>query len=414
MDRVSSNLANDNMQYFTRQRQVDMNDLQSRISSQSRILNLRDDPAAAAHASRYASFNTRLETYSANIQQANDIYKSTETQMRSALDLVQKVRELAIQGANGTYSPDELKMMAAEVDQYLQQMVQLANSRDADGTFMFAGLRSKNTPFRTLEGRVDGNGTSVITGVEYLGDIGKRPAEIADNQYIDTTFPGNQVFWAENMSVYAGRDATSYVLTSDASISIDDQVIDLKAGDNIHSIISRINNSPAAVKAKLDPDTSGLVLETTTPHQIWLRDESGSVLKDLGVLGQKPANPPHNLSRDAKQYGGSVFDTLINLRDNLYAGDQKDIGSNVIKGLDSSLDNLLSNLGSLGAKSSRMDLAFKTTEKLLPDYQARISRELDVDITKSITDYKVLELTHQAALSTAAKIMKTTLLDFLR
>lgn len=414
MNRISTNLPTDNMQYYTRQRQYDMNELQSRMAGQNKILNLRDDPAGAAHASRYLSFNARLEQYSGNIQSTIENYNTTETQMRSALEILQRSRELAVQGSNGNYNKDQLAMMAQEVDQYIQQMVQIANSRDAEGNFVFSGLRSKNMPFRTVEGRVEGHGNALVTQVEYLGDIGSRNAEIADNQYIEMDFPGNQVFWAENQAVLASRDASSFVLTEDAQISVDNAVINLKAGDNIHSIISRINDSKASVKAHVDPVNNSLVLETTTPHQIWLRDEKGSVFQQLGVLKDAESAPPHNISSDAKQFGGSMFDALISFRDNLYAGDQTDIGGSVLKGLDSAMDNLLSNLGSLGAKSSRMELAYKTTEKLIPDYQSRISQELDVDITKAITDYKALELTHQAALSTTAKVLKTSLLDYLR
>lgn len=414
MDRVSTNLANDNMQYYTRQRQVDMGDMQSRIAGQSKILNLRDDPAAAAHASRYASFNARLATYSTQIARAKDASQSTEVQMRSAVDLLQRVRELAVQGANGTYTTEQMQLMAQEVDQYLQQMVQIGNSRDADGTFTFAGARSHTTPFRVVEGRVDGNGTTVTTGVEYLGDLGRKTTEIADNQYVESTYPGNEVFWGENSSIRTARDASNWVLTADSRISIDDQIIELKAGDNIHTLVSRINDSPAAVKARMDPASNGLVLESTRPHQIWVRDESGTVFQDLGMIRNAEARPPHNLSREAERYGGSVFDAMINLRDNLYAGDQKDIGSNVLRGLDSALGNMLANLGDLGAKVSRMDLASRTLDKLSPEYDARIARELDVDITKSMTDLKVLETTHEAALSTSARLMKTSLLDFLR
>jgi flagellar hook-associated protein 3 FlgL len=145
-----------------------------------------------------------------------------------------------------------------------------------------------------------------------------------------------------------------------------------------------------------------------------VRDESGSVLQDLGVLRDGSSPSPQNFAKDAVVFGGSMFDTMINLRNHLRNGDQANIGGDVLRGLDSAMGNLLGNLGSLGAKTARLELAYKTTEKLLPDYQARNSLEVDLDMTKAITDYKVLEQTHEAALSTAAKLMKVSLLDFLR
>lgn len=414
MDRVSSNLPNDNMQYFTRQRQVDMSELQSKMGAQTRMLNLRDDPAAAAHSTRYQSFTARLEKYSSNIQMAINTYNSTEDKMREAQDMLQEVRQLAVQGANGTYTREETKAMAVQVDEYLKQLIQTANAVGGDGTAVFAGMRTKNLPFRVVEGTVPGTDRTVITGVEYLGNIGQKETEIADNQYIETNFPGNQIFWAENQQVFARRDATDYVVTQNATISIDNVPISLKQGDNIYAIVAKINDSKAAVKARIDPVQNSLVIETTNPHQLWLKDETGKVLQDLGMLRDGTSNPPQNLAKDVTVFGGSVFDSLISLRNHLEAGDQANIGGDVLRGLDSAMGSLLGKLASVGAKTSRLELAYKTTEKIIPDYLARNSLEIDLDMTKAITDYKVLEQTHEAALSTAAKLMKVSLLDFLR
>lgn len=414
MDRVSTNLPNDNMQFYTRQRQVDMSELQDKMASQTRIQNLRDDPAAASHATRYQSYNARLERYSDNMQMAINTYNTTETNMRQAMDIMQEVRQLAVQGANGTYTKEELRHMATQVDEYLKQMVLLANSLNGDGTAVFAGERTKNLPFRVVEGTLPGSDKTVIAGVEYMGNIGVKETEISDNHYIETSFPGNQVFWAENQQVYAKRDASNFVVTADSTISVDGVGIDLRQGDNIYAIIGKINASKAAVKARLDPVQNSLVLETTSPHQLWLGDSAGRVLQDLGVVKDGNGPAPNNLAKDAVRFGGSLFDSLISLRDHLQQGDQLSVGGEVLRGVDSGMGNLLSSLGSLGAKSSRVQVAFKNNEKMIPDVKGRLSLEMDLDMTKAITDLKLMELTHEAALSTAAKVLRPTLLDFLR
>ena len=414
MERVSTNLPNDNMQYFTRQRQVDMSDLQNKMATSSRIQNLRDDPAAASHATRYQSFNTRLERYSDNMQMALNTYNTTEDHMRQGLDILHEVRQIAVQGANGLYGKGEYEAFAMQVDEYLKPMVAVANAVGGDGTTVFAGERTKNLPFRVIEGTLPGTDKTVISGVEYLGNIGVKQTEIADNIYINTTFPGNQVFWSENQQIFARRDATNYAVTANSTMNIDGVPIELRQGDNIYAIIGKINESKAAVKARLDPVQNSLVLETTNPHQLWLEDASGKVLQDLGVVQNSAGKPPHNIAKDASQFGGSIFDTLIALRDHLQRGDQLNVGGDMLKGIDSSMGNLLSNLGSLGAKSARVQVAYKNNEKMIPDMKDRLSIETDLDMTKAITDYKLMELTHEAALSTAAKVLRPSLLDFLR
>ena len=67
MQRISTNMPNDDMQYHSRIREWKMNDLQNNIAEQTRIGELRDDPVEAAHSARYQSLLQRLNRYSKNI-----------------------------------------------------------------------------------------------------------------------------------------------------------------------------------------------------------------------------------------------------------------------------------------------------------------------------------------------------------
>ncbi len=414
MNRISTNLPNDNIQYHTRNRQVMMNEAQERMASQSRILNPRDDPAAAAHATRQLSYLNRLDRFSDNIENGINHYRIAEGHMRHAVDVLQEIRQLAVQGGNATYSREDLAAMGRQVDELMKEFVSSANASDAEGTSIFAGGRTRQPPFRVVEGRVPGMGGTLTTHVEYTGDIGVKKTEIADGKYIELNFPGNQVFWAENQQIYSEVDAGTYVVQADSTITINGVDIALSEGDNAYQIMAKINDSAAEVKSQLDPVSGALVLETTTPRQLWLTDENGSVLQDLGIIADADTRPPHNIASGALVFGGSAFDAVIRLRDNLYQGDTLDIGGDGLRSIDSAMNNMLSNLGSLGAKTSRLDLAFKRTEKEYVDVGANASRLTDIDLTEAITEFSMLELTHRAALSVAAKVIQPTLLDFLR
>jgi flagellar hook-associated protein 3 FlgL len=105
---------------------------------------------------------------------------------------------------------------------------------------------------------------------------------------------------------------------------------------------------------------------------------------------------------------------VINLRDRLYEGDTLDIGGSALRGIDDGLDNVLSNLASLGAKDTRLQTVFRRTEREIPQVAEMNSKEVDLDMTRAATDLRMLEYTHQAALGTAGRILQRTLLDFLR
>jgi flagellar hook-associated protein 3 FlgL len=414
MDRISTNLPNDNMQFYLRERQRAMEQLQNQIASQTRIQNLRDDPLAAAHATRYRSYTARLERYSENIQTITQRNRIVEGHVQQATDMLQRAREIAVQGATGTYAPEDLQHMATEVDQILEQMVQVANARDSDGTTVFSGDRTQQLPFRELTG-ISGGGRAMITDVQYRGTINPQETEIGENTFIETNFPGNQVFWAENQQVASRVDARGFQVDQDGSFAIDGVTIPVREGDTVFSIVQRINESGAPVRARIDPVYSSLVIQSTTPHEIWLQDNPGStVLTDLGLISGADVRPPQNTAPSAMRSGGSVFDALISLRDQLMAGDQESVGGSGIQRIDQSLDNMFGTLGRLGAINSRLAGSYQRTEMEIPEVIAQDSRNTDVDFAEALMELRSLEATHRAALGASARIMQPTLLDFLR
>jgi flagellar hook-associated protein 3 FlgL len=407
-------MSNDDMQYYARRREAMLLNQQNQISSQNRIQQLRDDPAAAAHATRHQSYIYRLERYSDNIEYAQNRHRESEVYMTESVNMLQRARELALQGANGTYTQEDQRAMAAEVNQLLNQLVETANARGADGTMLFAGDKTRTLPFSAIESRVAGFDEPVISQVRYLGTNAQGQAEIADGSYVPLNFPGNELFWAENQQLFSSVDATSYVVQQDTTLSINGTEVDLATGDNIYSIIAKINDSGAPVEARLDPVQSSLVLETTSPQQLWIDESGGQALSDLGVLSNQGNPPPQNIATSARVFGGNMFDMLINLRDELAAGNTLDVGGRTLAGIDSALSNVLGRLGELGSYDERLQLTYERTQNTIPEITERYSNAVDVDMTEAITELRMLEFTHQAALGAAARIIRPTLLDFLR
>lgn len=414
MERISSQLTNYEMQYYLQRRSEKMNDVHNQLATQSRVHELRNDPIAAAHSVKYLSKVNRLQRYAKNAEMVMSEHRIAEGHMKNANDILQRVRELAVKGANDTFSKSDKAAMGEEVNQLLNELVEIANAKTADGTSMFAGDKTHTTPYRVLKGNVPGADQKVITDVEYRGSLNPSKVEISEGSYIKNNFAGNRVFWAENQQIISDVNAEDFNVTQDTHIKIDGERIELNTGDNIHAVIAKINDSGAPVKASLDPVRNSLVLETTQPHQIWMEDApDGTVLQDLGILSGR-GQAPFNISQDADSTGGSLFDMIIYLRDRLYEGDTIDIGGSALRGVDMAQSNLVDSMGELGAQDKRLQLVQRRISEEVPEIQALNSKETDVDVTKAITDLKELEHTHQAALGAAARVLQPTLLDFLR
>ncbi|MFW5994493.1 MAG: flagellar hook-associated protein FlgL, partial [Spirochaetia bacterium] len=185
MNRISTNLPNDNTRFFMQRQETERRTLQNQISSQDRIQNLRDDPVGAGHATRFESYSFRLDRYTDNIEYAQDNHRVTESHMQESVDIMQRIREIAIQGANGTYSQEERRHMAAEVDELLEELVDIGNSKNGTGNSIFAGARSRSDAFQTLRGNVEGIEGNRITEVMYNGDITRNMTEISDGASIE-------------------------------------------------------------------------------------------------------------------------------------------------------------------------------------------------------------------------------------
>ncbi len=414
MHRISSQMNNFDTQSNLRLQESRLNKVNNQIGSQNRIQSLRDDPIAAGHLVRYQSYLNRVNTFEKNALTLTDEFSFREGYMTDSLDIMQRVRELAVTGANGVYTKEDMKNMATEVDELLKQLIQNANAIDSDGNAIFAGTNTKATAFEVEMGNVPGSGTQLIQSVKYNGNIDVNQVEIDENKYLINDNAGNKTFWAENQVLFGARDTSFWQASSDNVISIDGVEIQINRGDNIYSVVSKINNSAAAVKASVDPIGKGLNLETVDARQLWLKDVEGNTLYELGIVKDSSQKPPYNLGDGVRVSGGSMFDTVIALRNALIAGDNEEIGGRVLGGLDRGINSLVTRLAKSGAEYERAQLNATRSSKLALDVTQQVSREGDLDFTKAITEMKLLDYTNQATLSQAGKMYNSTLLNYMR
>ena len=416
MKRISSDMSTVDMQFYLKRKEEAISNIQNQIGSNNRLNQLRDDPIAASHAVRYESFLARLDRYETNTKYAMEHFSNTYDYLNEANAILQRVRELAVTGANGVYSKDEHRIMAVEVNELLKELVSISNKTGPDTKQAFAGDKVFTEPFRVVEGRVDGGDETMIVRVEYRGAGATRKAEINDRTFIELDLGGDDAFWAERMKIFSSTDATDYRVQQAGAFYIDGVEIQAAPGDTLPAIVAKINDSAAPVKAYIDPDSKGLVLEGTTPHLMRAEDKVGgaTVLRDLGIINGNMQNNAPNWSNTARVHGGSIFDMVIRLRDGMLRGDSEFIGSQGIAGMDLAVSNVAVKMADVGSRQERAEMAWHRINREIPDITNMLSRETGLDMADAATELRMLQLAHQATLQTAAKIIPPTLLDFLR
>ncbi|MCL2380882.1 MAG: flagellar hook-associated protein 3 [Treponema sp.] len=415
MARVSTNMANTNVQFHLRRQEDAILNLQNQMSSGNRLNRLSDDPIAAARTVRYQSYLTRLERFENNTRYARDHFNQIDINLQESVNILQRIRELAVTGATGTFARDDTRHMAVEVNELMKALVAIANSTGPDGRQLFAGDRVFTEPFRIVEGTVDGGGESLVVNVEYRGAGPARRTEIHERTFIDLDLGGGHAFWAERMQIFSGVDASNWRALENGAFFINGHEILVRAGDTLPAVVASINESGAAVRASVDPSTNGLVITGTNPHLIRMEDRQGSnTLEELGVVRFNTDPSAPNWDPGARVAGGSVFDMVIRLRDGLLRGDHEFVGGLGISGIDLSLQNMTARLAEVGSRHERASVTWSRINQEIPNVAAMLARESGVDLATAATDFAMMELAQRAALQTAARIIPPTLLDFLR
>jgi flagellar hook-associated protein 3 FlgL len=412
------------MQFYLRRQEERLNNLQSQIATGKRIRELRDDPMGASHAVRYESYLARLARFETNSLAAEERLNFTDGYLRSAVDILQRIRELAVEGANGVYTKEDTAKMAAETNELLEELVMIANATGPDGKRLFAGDKAYTEPFRVVPGTVEGGeGTEMAVHVEYRGAGASRSTEIGEGNYLELDLGGGEAFWAERMQVFPDVDASGYSVPYDTSIYVDGIEIKLAEGDSAAAIAAKINDSAAPARASIDPETGGLNLEGTDAHLLRLEDafheedglrvQDSSVLQDLGLVKPNAAEGAPNFADGARVEGGSLFDMVIRLRDALYRGDHEFVGGQGLGGIDLALNNVNTRLTAIGSRAERANQVWRRINTEIPNVTAMLARETGVNLASAAVELGEMDLAHKAALQTAARIVPQTLLDYL-
>lgn len=419
MIRFNQNILVNDFKYNITKQDKSIVDLTKKVSSQQKYLCPHENPSEVRMGMMFRSAVKEYERYESNIKIADNKYNFIDAKLQEVMGYLQEINVLVNKGSTGTYNADDRKIIANEVDQYLRQIVQVANSTYY-GKFIFSGNAINKPAFEISEARVEGAGIPLIVGVGYKGDLGKQYTEISRGEYIEAGFNGNEVFWANNVRVKSNTVATSYISDNEQVIRIDGIEIKINEGDNLETIVDKINATNLAVKGEIlnQDDEKFLVLEGTDAHEIWLEDMGGgTVLQDLGVIAQGGPNPPGNYAPSAQVYSESIFDKIIRARDSLFNEGSYQVGNSLDGIIKDSIGHIADNQAIMGTRHARLTSVEEHVSRVKLDAQTLHTKfaGLDLpDLAKVYSNLMNIQSMRDATLQLGARMIPTSLIDFLR
>ena len=128
--------------YSARQEGIVGADLQKsmeKLSSGERINRASDDSAGLAVSEKMRSQIRGLNQASKNIENAVSFIQTTEGYLQETTDILQRIRELAVQGSNGIYSAEDRMQIQVEVSSLVAEIDRIASTAQFNGMNMLTG-----------------------------------------------------------------------------------------------------------------------------------------------------------------------------------------------------------------------------------------------------------------------------------
>jgi len=379
-----------------------LNSTQQQIASGKRVNKPSDDPVAAARILKLDQELSRVSTYERNVSLADNRLSQEENALTSAVDVIQRIRELTVQAGNGSLSPNDRQSISSEMKERLGQLANIGNTRDASGEYIFSGFQGSVQAFQQND-----EGKYV-----YQGDEGQRVLEIDDGVTVPISDHGKGIFVdvptakpyfvagvgagsGSGASISSGRvvDEAAFlgVYPDDIVLSVDSGLVTATNSRTGASIsVSPANYmdggsvevAGAQVELSGAQDGDGFVLKTTQKQSVFTTIEK----LISGLEGIDKSSPG----------GQADYDVLI---------------ADSLSNLDNAQESIILKQTELGGRMN----AVETTKNFLADssvYTNEIRSQLqDVDYAEAISNLSFQSFVLQAAQQSFAQVSQLSLFD---
>ena len=222
---------------------------QAKISSGKAFTAAREAPVEAATLLRLDALRADQEAQFKALDQAEARSGTQEVALRSASDVLVRIKELAIQAANDTYSEQDRELFALEVRALTDQLLNLANAQDAEGNAVFAGARTSSAAFER----------DALGVVRYLGDSTRITVPTGASGRLTLARPGTEFFAPQpdpedpdgpRVAFFAGLDAFAVALENNSD-ALSDSLATLDGMiDTVSLGLAKVGTDLAAVESQ--------------------------------------------------------------------------------------------------------------------------------------------------------------------
>ncbi len=362
---VNTNVAAMTAQRYLNKSTNALNTSMERLSSGNRINSAKDDAAGLQISNRLTAQSRGLDVAMRNANDGISIAQTAEGAMNESTSILQRMRDLSLQSANGTNSLSERKALNEEINALQDELNRIAE------TTSFGGRKLLNGSFGDASFQIGASsGEAIIMGLNSIRADDHRMGGIS---YIAEEGKGKE--WGVPETA---RDLSfTYTNKNGEEVSIN---IDAKQGDDIEELATYINGQTQEFKASVDQDGK-LQIFIAEPDMADDFTISGGLATELG------------LSTD-----NSFYTTVKDIDITTVGGSQNAVGI-----LDAALKYVDSQRADLGAKQNRLSHSISNLANIQENVEASNSRIKDTDFAKETTQMTKAQILQQAGTSILAQ-----------
>jgi len=369
--------------------------LQEQASTGNRVNRGSDSPSDAYRILGLNSQDRLLATYKENITELIGNLEISSTVMGDMSSELADTRTLLTQIVGGIYDEDGQKRLADRLNNTLEQLVSLANTKQAN-QYLFGGSNTSSAPYRVV--REGGK----ITEVCYQGGGESRSIDVAPGLDIEAYHVGDTIFRSDDRGapVFLGQTGAA-AGTGTSNVRGDVWLTVEHDGTNYR--IS-IDDGASFVTVLAGGQSNQAVTDSRTGRVLYV-DTTG--IHSTGV----------ELVRVPGTY--DVFGTLISLRDmllnerGLSREELLNCVSECVDAVEEGRNLLVQAQVSTGSKVGFLDTLKNNLESMQFCTTDETTRLQEADIAQIAIDLSRREVLYQMSLSVAGKLMSTSLLDFI-
>ncbi len=372
--------------------------LQEQMATGSQVNRPSDDPFAAYRVLGLSSQERLLGNHIDKLLDIIDVLETSYTVVQGDSGIIASLTKAKVtitQLLSGTYTDEGRKIAAQEIDEILEQVVMLANTKHR-GQYIFGGSDTDSAAY--VVERTDGK----ITSVTYQGGSMARNIEVADGVEVAAFQVGNNIFSSDDRSepVFIGDTGAA---AGSGTSSVRGYVwltVTGTAGNYDLSIddgLTTVNTDGTDANLAVTDSRTGRVLYVDTTAI----SESGVEL--VSVAGT------HN-----------IFNTLITIRD-IFENERglsdallSQLRANLLEALGEISALLVRAEVSIGSKIGFLENLRQNLEDIKFNTEQEKTRLEEADIAQVAIDLSRREVLYQMSLAVAGKIMSMSLLDFIR